>query len=161
MGLEQVKDRFWDRSESYGVQAPLTEAMVEDAEATLGLRLPADFLTLLRVQNGGSPVAEFDAYPLPDPEGYAPFEDVAGVGQGREALTILDSPYLTKEWEMPKELVLLSGDGHTWIALDYRGCGPEGQPSLTWFDNEMEFEVALAPSFRSFVEGLRPSESFD
>ena len=55
---------------------------------------------------------------------------------------------------MPKGIVLLSGDEHTWVALDYRSCGPTGEPSITWFDNEMEEEVALAPNFQAFLDGL-------
>ena len=27
---------------------------------------------------------------------------------------------MTTEWGLPQDVVLLDGDGHTWIALDYR-----------------------------------------
>jgi hypothetical protein len=49
-------------------------------------------------------------------------------------------------------VVLLSGDGHYWVALDYRGSIAE--PPVTLFDNDFGTEVVLAPDFRSFVEGL-------
>jgi hypothetical protein len=49
--------------------------------------------------------------------------------------------------------VLLTGDGHWWIALDYR---KPGEPSVTWLDADAEEELALAPDFRSFVEALTP-----
>ena len=55
---------------------------------------------------------------------------------------------------MPKGIVLLCGDGHTWVALDYRACGPTGEPPVTWFDNEMEEEILLAPNFQTFLDGL-------
>ncbi|MFI6483319.1 hypothetical protein ACIBH1_35690 [Nonomuraea sp. NPDC050663] len=53
---------------------------------------------------------------------------------------------------MPSPSVLLAGDGHTWVALDYR----EGEPCVTWFDVELETELVLAPDFRTFLAGLSP-----
>jgi hypothetical protein len=45
-----------------------------------------------------------------------------GIGPAGQAgtTTLLDTPYLVQEWELPTPVVLLSGDGHYWIALDYR-----------------------------------------
>lgn len=62
---------------------------------------------------------------------------------------------------MPAPLVLLSGDGHYRIALDYRGCGRQGPPAVTWFDTELGTELALASDFRSFVAGLTASDAYD
>jgi hypothetical protein len=75
-----------------------------------------------------------------------------GIGPGTQ--TILASPYLTDEWEMPAEPVLLSGDGHWWIALDYRIRGRDGEPSVVWYDNELGEDVQVAATFRAFAEGL-------
>jgi hypothetical protein len=61
---------------------------------------------------------------------------------------------LVQEWGLPWPLVLLTGDGHWWIALDDRGCGPDGEPSATWFDTELDQDLHLAADFRTFVEGL-------
>jgi hypothetical protein len=90
-------------------------------------------------------------------ESHVPFEGVAGIGrrEGRESL--FDSPCLVEEWGLPSPIVLLSGDGHCWIALDYRACGREGEPSVTWFDTELNVELGLAADFRTFVEGLAPA----
>ncbi|WP_069161736.1 SMI1/KNR4 family protein [Nocardia altamirensis] len=44
---------FWGGSD-YGVLAPLTDTAVQDAEAQLGVRLPASLVRLLRIQNGGT-----------------------------------------------------------------------------------------------------------
>jgi hypothetical protein len=55
--------------------------------------------------------------------------------------------------------VLLCGDGHWWIALDYRNA-PGGEPSVVWYDNELRQDLRLAPTFRVFVEGLRPQTDF-
>jgi hypothetical protein len=75
-------------------------------------------------------------------------------------ITVLDTPYLVRERELPSPVVLLSGQGHYWLALDYRGCGPRGNPPVVWIDNEMNHEFLLAPDFRAFVERLTASASF-
>nr|WP_264086406.1 SMI1/KNR4 family protein [Amycolatopsis lexingtonensis] len=124
----------------------------------LGVRLPIELGELLGLRNGGTVAASFDAFPTSAPTSYSathvPFDELLGVG-GR--LSILDSPYLSAEWDLPREVVVLSGDGHTWVALDYRRSS---EPSVTWFDAELESELALAPTFRAFAEGLVPSASF-
>lgn len=73
------------------------------------------------------------------------------------ATTLLDTAYLVREWDLPTPVVLLSGQGHHWVALDYRTSGPQGEPVVTWIHNEMEHELRLAPNFRTFVESLTSS----
>jgi hypothetical protein len=55
----------------------------------------------------------------------------------------------------------LSGDGHCWIALDYRVCGKRGEPSVTWFDVDDGTELSLAVDFQAFVERLTAATSLD
>jgi hypothetical protein len=45
---------------------------------------------------------------------------------------------LITEWAYPDGLVYLTGDGHTGVCLDYRKCGPTGEPSICWIDTEDE-----------------------
>ena len=73
-----------------------------------------------------------------------------GIGENDEG--ILQNAYL-REWQMPDGLVLLSGDGHWWIALDYRRSGPAGPPSVGWYDNEAGEDVELADDFETFSAG--------
>ncbi|MFF8375237.1 SMI1/KNR4 family protein [Streptomyces sp. NPDC015661] len=163
--FDEVKTAFWGEGR-YGVQAPLTDAAVRDAEARLGVRLPASLLELLRVRNGGDVAESWNAYPTVVPtswsDDHVPFDVLMGIRcvDGHD-LSILDSTYLIEEWDLPSPCVLLSGDGHTWIALDYRACGTDGDPSVTWFDADDASELSLARDFRTFVEGLRAATSFD
>lgn len=92
---------------------------------------------------------------------HIPFDELFGIGPAEQfaALTLLQTPYLVREWDLPTPVVLLSGDGHTWVALDYRTRGRQREPSVVWIDNERGHEVQLAPSFRAFVELLGPSAS--
>jgi hypothetical protein len=83
-----------------------------------------------------------------------------GIGRRDGMTSLLDTPYLVEEWGMPAPLVLLSGDGHCWIGLDYRACGRDGEPSVTWFETDLDAVLVLAGDFRSFVEGLTAGSTY-
>lgn len=152
---------FWADG-TYGVQAPLTDEAVRDAEALLGVRLPQALLELLRVQNGGTVVGERNAFPTTERTSWAPdhvpFDSLMGIGTVEGTLSLLDTPYLVEEWGLPSPVVLLTGDGHTWIALDYR---EGGEPPVVWLDADDESELRLAPDLPTFLAGLVPENSFD
>ncbi|MEV6924820.1 SMI1/KNR4 family protein [Dactylosporangium sp. NPDC051485] len=163
--FEQVIARFWHADEKHGMLPPLTQDMIAAAEGELGVTLPADLLRLLRVQNGGLVAEAWDASPAEAnfyAEDHVPFDHLAGIGPSHNAgaVTLLDTPYLVQEWDLPSPIVLLSGQGHYWVALDYRACGPRGNPSVVWLDDEMEQELRLAHDFRAFVEQLASSASY-
>ncbi|MEJ8646140.1 SMI1/KNR4 family protein [Streptomyces sp. MS1.HAVA.3] len=167
LGFDEVKATFWGES-LYGVQAPLTDAVVQDAERRLGVRLPASLLEILRVQNGGLVAELWNAFPTDVStswsENHVPLDDMMGIGRQDGRLSLLDSPYLVEEWGLPSPLVLLSGDGHCWIALDYLACGERGErgePSVTWFDVEGNTELPLAADFQTFNERLSAAASLD
>lgn len=93
-----------------------------------------------------------------------PFSVMFGIGPPGNLVshtTLLDTTYLVEEWGLPTPVVLLSGEGHCWVALDYRVSGRHGEPAVTWIDNEMQHELGLAPTFRAFVEGLTSGPEWD
>lgn len=161
-GFDEVRATFWGDG-LYGAQPPLTDAAVEDAERLLGVRLPTALLEVLRVRNGGVVADAWNAFPTDGPtswsEDHVPFDEMMGIGREDGQVSLLDSAYLIEEWGLPSPLVLLSGDGHCWVALDYRACGRRGEPSVTWFDVEDGTELPLAADFRTFAERLTASAS--
>ncbi|MGX1541448.1 SMI1/KNR4 family protein [Streptomyces adustus] len=163
-GFDEVKATFWGEG-LYGVQPPLTDAVVEDAERQLGVRLPAALLEILWVQNGGVVADAWNAFPTDVPtswsENHVPLDEMMGIGRHDGQVSLLDTAYLVEEWGLPSPLVLLSGDGHCWIALDYRVCGKDGEPSVTWFDVDDSTELPLAADFQAFVERLTAAVSLD
>jgi hypothetical protein len=172
--FEEIKGVFWSKGPSFEVQPPLADEVVAHAESVLGVRLPHALIELLRLQNGGSVSEDFDAFPTSEPTTWAddhvPFDHMLGIGDRENIPSLLDAPYLVEEWGLPSLVVPLSGDGHYWVALDYRKCGPAGEPSVAWFDEGEPSapwvatgvpELQLARDFRSFVEGLLPMDSFD
>ncbi|GAA2324968.1 SMI1/KNR4 family protein [Streptomyces kunmingensis] len=155
---------FWADGD-LGVQPPLTDETVGEAERVLGVTLPSALTDLLWVQNGGIVADEHGAFPTGQPtswsEGHVPFDALMGIGPSGQTPSLLDTPYLVTEWGLPSSIVLLSGDGHYWIGLDYRGCGPDGDPSVTWFDTDLDTDLTLAGVFKTFVEKLTAGRAFD
>lgn len=154
-------DAFW--KSNYYKHPPLTDDLVSVAEKQLGVKLPAEYLALLRVQNGG--YTHGFGFPMTRPTTWAkdhvPLNDMTGIVTDpdiRTAQNILDTGYMTDEWGLPPRQALLSGDGHWWITLDYRSgdC-----PSVAWIDVECGEDIQVAPTFAAFLDGLRPSVDFD
>ncbi|MCX4982521.1 SMI1/KNR4 family protein [Streptomyces sp. NBC_00572] len=164
---EGLPHPFWDISSEHGVQPPLTDEAILEAERLLNVTLPVSLLDLLRERNGGLVAADRDAFPTSRPTSWAPdhvpFGLVMGIGDREErthTLSLLDSPYLVEEWGLPEDVVLLSGDGHYWIGLDYRTGGRHEEPSVTWFDVDDGEELPLARDFLAFTEGLTSALAF-
>ncbi|PVY37962.1 SMI1/KNR4 family protein [Pontibacter virosus] len=117
------KNEFWDSN--YYNHPDLTDEMVEMAEKELGLKLPSLLIEFLKVQNGG--YTKGFAYPMKQrttwAEDHVPLSELFGIVTEKSfktAQNILATHYMTKEWGLPEKQVLLAGDGHWWITLDYR-----------------------------------------
>ncbi|KIL74491.1 SMI1/KNR4 family protein [Pseudobacillus badius] len=131
-------------------QEPLTDEAVAKAEEILQVKLPESYIDILREQNGGYLL--YDAYPTSVPTSWADdhihVDHLKGIGEGG----ILETGYLIEEWGLPKHIVLISGDGHTWIALDYRKTSEN--PPVILIEDDGETIIELAPDFLVFLEGL-------
>lgn len=154
-------DQFWGTN--YYGHPPLTDDMLLRAEEVLGVRLPTALVSLLRIQNGG--YTNGFAHPMlvstTWAEDHVPLNDLFGIVTDESVQTaqnILSTAYMTEEWGLPPNQVLLSGDGHWWITLDYRR-GPE--PSVAWIDVECGEDVQISPSVSEFLSGLVPAATYD
>ena len=140
---------------------PLTPAMVRAAEEALGYNLPAAYVELLMVFNGGS--LRRSVFPTTKCPRWAAdhvaFDQVMGIcpDEGIDGET--GSAYLIAEWDYPAVGVVISSDGHTAFMLDYSECGPQGEPRVIWVDTETGTGkpdvVVLAPDFGTFLGQLR------
>lgn len=126
------------------------------------MRLPAELLALLAQQNGGDTrgFAFLTTKATSWSATHIPFDELFGLVASSDSgpASLLDLAYLIQEWGLPAKQVLLSGDGHCFITLDYRS-GPE--PTVVWIDTEMEQEVQLASSFGAFLAGLVDNDSVE
>ncbi|MEN7365342.1 MULTISPECIES: SMI1/KNR4 family protein [Bacillus] len=147
---------FWEiDDEGYYTLKKITAEKVAKAEKKLGVTLPDTYKKLILEQNGGYIV--HNAFPTTHSNSWAEdhiqFNHLLGIAEDEG---IMDSAYLIKEWELPEGLVLINGDGHTWVAMDYRKT--KENPAIHYFDVEMEEDFKLADSFDEFIEGLYTAE---
>jgi len=147
--------------DDYYTGPPLTDALVTSAERSLGLRLPPAYLEVLRTRNGGVPTARCfpTSFPTSWADDHVELSGLRGLGGtwGIDSESALGSHALVREWGYPDiGLVLcdMPSGGHDVIMLDYRGCGPAGEPSVAYVDED-RVPRELAPSFAGFVQGLR------
>ncbi len=152
LGEEILKSSIWDKDVGYK-PLPVTDSIIEMAEKKLGVKLPESYIKLLKDQNGGSII--YNAHPAPKHEVFDDLfievEYLDGIGKNGG---ILDSEELIEEWKMPKGLVLFNGDGHYWLAFDYRHTS--SNPPIVYVDNNDEISqvITLARNFDDFLENL-------
>jgi hypothetical protein len=52
--------------------------------------------------------------------------------------------------------------GHDMVCLDYRECGPSGEPRVVHVDQEWGYQITfVAESFEAFIRGLESGEAFE
>ncbi|MFV0458756.1 MAG: SMI1/KNR4 family protein [Actinomycetales bacterium] len=137
-----------------------TPDLIQRAETSLGVQLPAAYRELLSERNGGSPLrrcfmTEFETSWAPD---HFEISAVLGVGGdlGVDSAGGQGSADLIREWDYPDVGVVICdtpSGGHDTVMLDYRTCGPSGEPSVVYVDED-RVPREVAPSFEAFVAQL-------
>ena len=74
-----------------------------------------------------------------------------------EGSSIFDNAMRIQSWDLPRRIVLIEGDGHTWLALDYRKSKDE--PKVIVIESSASNSLEVANSFTEFVQLLLPYES--
>lgn len=144
---------FWDDNyyarKEYISDAP-TDELIADVEKELGYKLPASYIWLMKQHNGGIPFNT--CFPTDSPTNWA--EDhiaITGIyGIGREKDYSLcgeiGSQFMIDEWGYPEIGVAICdcpSAGHDMIFLDYRECGPFGEPKVVHIDQESDFDCHM------------------
>jgi tetratricopeptide (TPR) repeat protein len=160
---------FWDDSE-YALKeyagAPVADEMFAEAERALGYKLPESYKELIRRHNGGLPA--YDVFHLPfaahnEPEEIS-ISSILGVDPSNRWSLCgnFGSRFMIEEWGYPNIGVAICdcpSAGHDMIFLDYRRCGPEGEPEVVHVDQESDYAITyLAGDFESFIRGLVKEE---
>ncbi|HHH29978.1 MAG TPA: SMI1/KNR4 family protein [Polyangiaceae bacterium] len=159
-------DDFWtdsDYARKHYVEEPATDELVVSIEKELGFMLPRSYVVLMQSQNGGVP--KKTCFPTNTPTSWA--EDhiaitgIMGIGRTKTYSLAgeLGSAFMQQEWGYPTYGICVCdcpSGGHDMIMLDYRECGPKGEPTVIHVDQESGYEVTfLAADFETFVRGLR------
>ena len=156
---------FWHdspESDRRHLSAPFDDALLQSIEQELGYKLPASYVMLMKNHNGG--LVRRCRYPVPNPAEGMPdtvyITDILGIGRempyslcgrfGSEFL--IDSRRHNKEIGVAVCNTTLPG--RALVFLDYRKCGRNGEPSVTYADAMTGTELPLANSFASFLKGL-------
>ena len=163
---------FWDDNwyalKEY-VSDPPSDELIASMEEELGYKLPAAYIWLMKQHNGGIPVNT--CYPCDEPtcwaEDHVAITGIFGIGREKSCSLCgeLGSQFMIDEWEYPAIGVAICdcpSAGHDMIFLDYRDCGPQGEPAVVHVDQENDYKIThLADSFEEFIRGLEHESLYD
>lgn len=163
---------FWDDSlyalKEY-VSEPPSDELIASVEEELGYKLPASYIWLMKQHNGGIPVNT--CYPSDEPtswaEDHVAITGIFGIGRKKSCSLCgeLGSQFMIDEWGYPTIGVAICdcpSAGHDMIFLDYRACGPQGEPAVVHVDQENDYKIThLADSFEEFIRGLEHESVYD
>ncbi|MGP0585685.1 SMI1/KNR4 family protein [Paenibacillus timonensis] len=149
---------FWDdgnpAAEKY-VSAPPTDTLIESVEESLVFRLPAFYVNLMKVHNGGIPRGRYFRS-----ESGETVEILGLMGIGREkphSLCGAAGSRATIEREGYPEFGVVLCDTPSdagVVMLDYRESANDGEPEVVYVEKAGKKVTRLAPSFEAFVRGL-------
>ncbi len=163
---------FWDDCDNSlkdYAGAPSTDEMFAKAEQALGYKLPESYKWLMKQHNGGmvKRVLFRLPFPVPDQSDEIGITGIYGVDPAKE-YSITGSngnQFIIDEWEYPKIGIAFCDTSSCWndmIFLDYRKCGPEGEPEVVRIDQEDNDAITyLAGDFESFIRGLVCEDTVD
>lgn len=194
-------DSFWDNTgdqetEDY-LGEPLSDGELELVERELGYRLPASYVELARHQNGGTPYNT--CFPTKEPTSWADdhiaIVGIYAIGGGAEGMgppcSLIGeqgNAYWIEMAGYPAIGVYFADcpSDHDVICLDYRECGPQGEPRVVHVDQDEAALQDLRPSrdsgsddvsevsetfgykitvlaenFEAFIRGLQSHDDFE
>jgi hypothetical protein len=163
---------FWDDNkaalEDY-VDEPPTDELVRSIQEELGYKLPASYIKMMKIHNGGMP--KNNRFPTKQRTSWAKdhiaINGILGIGRNKDYSLCggLGSQFMIDEWEYPAIGICICdcpSAGHDMIMLDYRECGPEGEPTVVHVDQERDYRMTfLAKDFESFICGLVHEDVYD
>lgn len=150
--------------EDAGIRWPVDEELVRHIEQALGVRLPAAYVEF--AASRGPERTRGSEIELSEPappelayylgEGSWGIGEIVGLSYDARAPGLLASAAVGREWGLSDRLVPLDGDGHTFVALDYRDDVDD--PPVVFVETDEGRSHLLAPSFAELVERLREPE---
>lgn len=151
---------FWNdvdyAFESY-IGKPVTDKDIKDAEAELGYTLPAAYIELLNNHNGG--VLNKNCFI--NNEGDCVYvTGIYGIDRDKKysLLGELGNEFWISKVKYPPIGIVVAdtiSGGHDMIFLDYRECGPTGEPKVVRVDQEGDYSITLlADNFGDFIKNL-------
>ncbi|PQP84195.1 cell wall assembly protein [Paenibacillus sp. PCH8] len=165
---EPVSGEFWNDSEQaleHYVSALPSEGLVDSVEEQLVFRLPASYIELMKVHNGGIPYNRY--FPVTDADSgateYIEIEGILGIGREKPySLCGTEGSWTLIERNGYPEIgvvIAVSPLASGVVMLDYRSFGNDGEPEVVYVDRENpKMTISLAPNFETFIQGLMRPE---
>ena len=151
---------FWNdvdyAFESY-IGKPVTDDDIKDAESELGYTLPVAYIELLKKHNGG--VVKKNCF-INDDDDCVYVTGIYGIDSGKKysLLGKMGNEFWISKCKYPPIGVVVAdtiSGGHDMIFLDYRECGPTGEPKVVRVDQEGDYSITLlADNFGDFIKNL-------
>ena len=151
---------FWNdvdyAFESY-IGKPVTDEDIKVAEANLGYTLPVAYIELLKNHNGG--VVKKNCF-INDDDDCVYVTGIYGIDGGKKysLLGEMGNEFWISKVKYPPIGVVVAdtiSGGHDMIFLDYRDCGPTGEPKVVRVDQEGDYSITLlADNFSDFIKNL-------
>ena len=147
---------FWEEKE-----LPASDEIVKKAELKLGIKLPEEYIELLKESNGGT-IHFTNVFINPYGECEIPYLlgiDLENTNED-ENDGIFSFVEDIKEYSLPENIVLLAWEvyPHSCFALDYTNCTEN--PAVVYFyenypeDNGPYSKTIVAPTFKEFLSLL-------
>lgn len=163
---------FWEVSEyslqEYVEESP-TDKLINSIEQELGYKLPASYIELMKMHNGGTP--KNCCFPTTEmtswAEDHCAITGIMGIGRTKtySICGSLGSQFRINEWGYPNNGIYICNcpsAGHDMIMLDYSKCGKNGEPEVVHVDQEWDYKKTfLAKDFETFIRGLVNSDVYD
>ena len=127
----------------------ITAAILQQAEARLGVQLPAAYTRCLQEANGGPLRRRI----LETPQGELAIRDLLGLGYDEGVDGQEGSAALAEEWGYPPGTLVLSFEGRCALLLDYRT--PQREPQVIWIDTDTDEQRLIADNMADFLRQLR------
>jgi hypothetical protein len=162
---------FWDDGDyakkTY-TDEKLTDIMIAEVERTLGYKLPAAYVQLMKERNGGIPKRTNHRTNTRTTwaEDHVAISGISGIGKTRRYSLCGEagSKFWIEEWGYPAIGVYFAdcpSAGHDMVGFDYRRCGPKGEPAVVHVDQEWDYQITpVATDFTSFINGLEDDSAF-
>lgn len=143
----------------------IDDAEVSQVEKRLGVKLPSSYISIMKKWNGGYLQEEHQILidrDVPEnldyylSEKFWTLSSVAGISSdinNREG--IIYKSQTAHEWGIPDKVIAFDGDGHTWVAFDYRDNPDE--PKIIFIESDELLSFVLANDFTDFISKLIPS----